>query len=300
MTKPAIGFIGLGLMGSAMVERLQSLGYPLNVIANRSRANIDAAIARGAVEHATARELAAASNIIMLCVDTSASVEARMLGEDGVIAGLSDGKYVVDFGTSLPGSTRMLGEKVAAHGVGYLDAPLGRTPLHARDGLLNIMVGGEKEVFDTLKPVLDDLGENVFHVGGPGVGHTVKLINNFFAMTTATAMSEAFAMADVAGLERETLYGVMSAGPLHSGMMDFIKAYAVDGDPNQLRFAVRNAHKDIGYYARMAEDAGVPSLMSHAANQALALAIADGRQEHLVTQMVDYFSGLFSDNNKTG
>ncbi len=300
MTKPAIGFIGLGHMGSAMVERLQDQGYALNVVANRSRANVDAAIARGAVEHATSRELAAASDIVMLCVDTSASVEARMLGEDGVIAGLSNGKYVIDFGTSLPGSTRMLGEQVAAHGVGYLDAPLGRTPLHARDGLLNIMAGGDKDVFDALKPVLDDLGENVFHVGGPGVGHTVKLINNFFAMTTATAMSEAFAMADVAGLDRETLYGVMAAGPLHSGMMDFVKAYAIDSDPNQLRFVLRNAHKDIGYYARMAEDAGVPSLMSHAANQALALAIADGRQEHMVTQMVDYFSDLFAGKDKAG
>ena len=297
MTKPAIGFIGLGHMGSAMVERLQDLGYPLNVVANRSRTNVDAAIARGAVEHATSRELAAASDIIMLCVDTSASVEARMLGEDGVIVGLSAGKHVIDFGTSLPGSTRMLGEKVAAYGAGYLDAPLGRTPLQARDGLLNIMAGGEKDVFDTLKPVLDDLGENVFHVGGLGAGHTVKLINNFFAMTTATAMSEAFAMADVAGLDRETVYGVMSAGPLHSGMMDFVKAYAIDGDPNQLRFVVRNAHKDIGYYGRMADDAGVPSLMSHAARQALGLAIADGREDHMVTQMVDYFAALYADRN---
>ncbi len=297
MTKPAIGFIGLGQMGSAMVERLQDLGYPLNVVANRSRTNVDAAIDRGAVEHATPRELAAASDIIMLCVDTSASVEARMLGEDGVIVGLSAGKHVIDFGTSLPGSTRMLGEKVTAHGAGYLDAPLGRTPLQARDGLLNIMAGGEKDVFETLKPVLEDLGENVFHVGELGAGHTVKLINNFFAMTTATAMSEAFAMADVAGLDRETVYGVMSAGPLHSGMMDFVKAYAIDGDPNQLRFAVRNAHKDIGYYGRMADDAGVPSLMSHAARQALGLAIADGREDQMVTQMVDYFAALFADRN---
>lgn len=111
MAKPAIGFIGLGLMGSAMVERLQSVGYPVEVLANRSRANVDAAISRGATEAGTARELAAASDIVMLCVDTSASVEARMLGEDGVIAGLKSGATVIDFGTSLPGSTKMLGGK---------------------------------------------------------------------------------------------------------------------------------------------------------------------------------------------
>ena len=114
MTKPKIGFIGLGLMGSAMVGRLQDFDYPLVVTANRSRPNVDAAVARGAVEVTTARDVAAESDIVMLCMDTSESVEARMLGEDGVIAGMKPGTIVVDFGTSLPGSTRMLAEKVAA------------------------------------------------------------------------------------------------------------------------------------------------------------------------------------------
>ncbi len=293
MTQPTIGFIGLGLMGSAMVERLQAQGYALNVIANRSRANVDAAIGRGATEFKTSRELSEASDIVMLCMDTSASVEGRMMGEDGVLAGLSSGNVVIDFGTSLPGSTRMLGEKVAEKGADYLDAPLGRTPAHAVDGLLNIMTAGDKDAFDKVRPVLDDLGENVFHLGPLGAGHTVKLINNFFGMTVANSMAEAFAMADLAGVERQTLYDVMSAGPLHSGMMDFVKGYAVDGDPAQLAFAIKNARKDVGYYATMADDAGVPSLMSGAAKQALALAVAQGRGEDMVSQMTDFFADLF-------
>ncbi len=293
MTKPTIGFIGLGLMGDAMVQRLQAKGYSLNVLANRSRTNVEAAVARGAREKATAREIAEASDIVMLCMDTSASVEARMLGEDGIVAGLSEGKTVIDFGTSLPGSTRMLGEKAAEKGAGYMDAPLGRTPAHALDGALNIMGAGDKAVFDRVKPVLDDLGENVFHLGPLGAGHTVKLINNFFGMTVATSMSEAFAMADLAGVERQTLYDVMAAGPLHSGMMDFVKGYAVDGKPDHLAFAIKNARKDVGYYATMADDAGVPSLMSGAAKQALALAVAQGRSEEMVSQMVDFFTDLF-------
>ena len=101
MTKPAIGFIGLGLMGDAMVQRLQKQGYSLHVIANRSRTNVEAAVARGATEHQTSKALARASEIIMLCMDTTASVESRMLGEDGVLAGLSAGKTVIDFGTCL-------------------------------------------------------------------------------------------------------------------------------------------------------------------------------------------------------
>ncbi|MEM0908277.1 MAG: NAD(P)-dependent oxidoreductase [Pseudomonadota bacterium] len=291
--RPAIGFIGLGLMGSAMVERLQALGYPMTVIANRSRTNVDAALSRGASEATSAQALAGASDIVMLCMDTSQSVESRMRGADGVIAGLKPGALVIDFGTSLPGSTTALAAEVEAAGGRYMDAPLGRTPIHARDGKLNIMAAGTGDDFRRAEAVLNDLGENVFHVGPVGAGHTLKLINNFFAMTTACAMSEAFAMADKAGLQRDTLYGVMAAGPLRSGMMDFVKAYAVDGDPMQLAFSVNNARKDLTYYGAMADMFSAPSTMSGAAKQSLSLAKASGHGDKMVTQMVDFFAELY-------
>ncbi|MXU66646.1 NAD(P)-dependent oxidoreductase [Oceanomicrobium pacificus] len=294
MSRPALGFIGLGQMGVAMCHRLLDLGYPLTVVANRSRANIDAVVERGASEVATAREVAAASDITMLCMDTSASVESRMRGPDGVIAGLREGAVVIDFGTSLPGSTQALGDEVAAAGGTYLDAPLGRTPTHGRKGELNIMGSGDPDTFAKVRPVLDDLGENVFHLGPLGTGHTIKLINNFFAMTTASAMSEAFASADKAGIPRATLYKVMSAGPLHSGMMDFIKANAVDGDPNQLIFSIRNALKDVGYYAQMTEDAGATSLISPATRATLQRAVDDGFGDNLVPELVGFFAALNS------
>ncbi len=290
MTKPNIGFIGLGLMGSAMVQRLQSLGYPVTVLGNRSRERLEAAVARGAVEAANGREVAQASDIVMLCMDTSESVESRMLGEDGVIAGLKPGAVVIDFGTSLPGSTKKLGEAVIAKGGQMLDAPLGRTPSHAVDGLLNIMGAGDEATFNAVKPVLDDLGENVFHLGPLGSGHTIKLINNFFAMTTASAMSEAFAMADTAGIERDKLYSVLSAGPLHSGMMDFVKAYGVDGDREKLAFTIRNAKKDVGYYRQMAEDLSFPTLVSKGTIAVLDEATDAGMGDSYVPQIVDFFS----------
>jgi 2-hydroxy-3-oxopropionate reductase len=293
MSKPAIGFIGLGLMGAAMVGRLQDKGYNVTITANRSRPNIDAAVARGATEVATARDVATASDIVMLCMDTSDSVEARMRGSDGVIAGLKSGSVVIDFGTSLPASTQALGTEVAAAGGTYLDAPLGRTPMHAKDGLLNIMAAGDKAAFDKVEPVLNDLGENVFHLGDLGAGHTIKLINNFFGMTVANAMAEAFVMADVAGIDREKVYSVMSAGPLHSGMMDFVKAYGVDGNPNMLAFAIKNAAKDVGYYDRMAKESGVESVMCKCALRALTEATASGHGDEMVGQMVDVFSKRF-------
>ncbi len=293
MTKPAIGFIGLGLMGAAMVKRLQDLGYALTVTANRSRTNIDIAVGRGAKEVATARDVAAASDIVMLCMDTSASVEARMRGTDGVMSGLKEGAVVIDFGTSLPASTRALAAEAAEKGAAYLDAPLGRTPAHAVDGLLNIMAAGDKQAFEKVEPVLKDLGENVFHLGESGAGHTIKLINNFFGMSVANAMCEAFAFADVAGIDRQQLYDVMSAGPLRSGMMDFVKGYGVDGDPNHLAFAIKNAAKDVGYYVKMTGDAGVESRVARGPLSALNDAVEDGRGELMVSQMVDFYADQF-------
>ena len=293
MSRPKIGFIGLGLMGSAMVQRLLDLDYPVTVIANRARDAVEAATARGATEVTTARELAQASEIVMFCMDTSASVESRVDGPDGVLAGLAPGSVVIDFGTSLPGSTRQIAEAVAGKDAAYLDAPLGRTPSHGREGKLNIMCAGDRAAFDRVRPVLDDLGENVFHLGPTGSGHTIKLINNFFAMTTACAMSEAFAMADAAGIDRQQLFDVMSAGPLKSGMMEFIRAHAVE-NRNELAFSIANAAKDVGYYRQMADDLGCPSRMSGAAADTLAAAREEGWQDRMVPEMVDYLKGKFT------
>ncbi len=286
-----VGFIGVGLMGSAMAHRLLDKGHELQILGNRNRENITVLIERGATEAGTAKDLASASDIVMLCVGTSDQVESRMRGDDGVIAGLKADSVVIDFGTSLPASTKSLGAEVAAAGCQYLDAPLGRTPAHAKDGLLNIMCAGDEAAYNKVLPALQDLGENVFHLGALGSGHTVKLINNFYGMTVANAMCEAFAMADVQGVDRKAVYEVMAAGPLHSGMMDFVKGYGVDGDPAQLAFAIKNAAKDVGYYAEMAKQAGVNSVMSVSTLGALSDATESGKGDEMVSQMVDYYAG---------
>ena len=288
-TQPVIGFIGLGLMGSAMVSCLQDNGYKLVVMANRSREAVDAACARGATEVTSPKEVAEASDIIMLCMDTSQSVEGRMRGNDGIIAGLSSGKIVIDFGTSLPASTRQLAQEVAAKGAQMLDAPLGRTPQHAKDGLLNIMTAGDKEAFDNAKPVLDVVGENVFYLGGSGAGHVMKLLNNAMSMTGASMMSEIYAVADKAGVSRQDVYNVMSSGPNHSGMMDMVSAYALENDPTKLAFAIKNGSKDIGYYQQMLSDSGIINTIAKGAIEEMSAAIENGMGDEMVPKMIDHF-----------
>jgi len=285
-----IGFIGVGLMGSPMANRLIDQGHSLTVLGNKSRTNLEALVARGAKEASSPRDLTQNSDIVMFCVGTSDQVEERMNGDDGVIAGLKPGTVVVDFGTSLPASTRALGEKVAAAGGQYLDAPLGRTPAHAADGQLNIMCSGDEAAYKKVHSELSDLGENVFYLGALGAGHTTKLINNFLGMTMANAVAEAFVMADIQGVSRQSVYDVMSAGPLHSMMMDFVKGYAVDNNPDQLAFAIKNAKKDLGYYDRMAKDAGTESHMVQSTLSALNEADAAGMGDNMVSQMVDFYA----------
>lgn len=292
--KPKIGFIGLGLMGSAMVRRLLNLNYHVTVVAHRNREPVDNAVDMGAIEVSTSAEVAERSDIVMLCVDTTNAVESVMQKEGGVLEKLKSNTVVIDFGTSMPASTRMLAKQCRMKKASMMDAPLGRTPAHAEDGLLNIMAAGEKRDYEKVRPVLEDLGENVFHVGPIGAGHTLKLINNFFAMTTACVMSEAFAMADISGLGRETLYDVMAAGPNRSGMMDFIKAGAVDNDPGQLAFSIANGLKDVSYYTSMAENFQAPSLISPAVKTTLNRADASGYGQKFVPEMVDFLAEMFA------
>lgn len=290
MENPVIGFIGLGLMGGNMAECLLNNGFKLNVM-GRNKDAVAAVTTRGAIEVSTPKELAAASDIIMLCVTTSDVVESLIYGDDGILAGAKEGAVIIDYGTSIPESTRKIGSDLAAKGVGMLDAPLGRTPAHAKDGLLNIMAAGDKDTFEKVKPVLDVQGENVFYIGALGAGHVTKLINNFMGMTTVCAMSQAFAIAKRADIEPQQLFDIMSAGPSNSPFMQFAKKYAVD-DISDLGFSIANANKDIAYFVQMVEDMGTRAQIAEGTSSNLQAALDAGMGDGNVPEIFDYFMKL--------
>ena len=184
MAKPTIGFIGLGLMGGNMVENLQKRGFKV-IVMDLNQEAVDRVLARGnATQASSPKELAANSDIVQFCLTTSAVVEKIVYGENGVLAGIKKGSVLIDFGTSIPTSTQKIGADLAKKGVGMIDAPLGRTPAHAKDGLLNIMAAGDKATFDKYEPMLKEQGENVFYLGKLGSGHVTKLINNCLLYTS--------------------------------------------------------------------------------------------------------------------
>jgi 3-hydroxyisobutyrate dehydrogenase-like beta-hydroxyacid dehydrogenase len=284
---PTLGFIGAsGLMGHGMAKNLLAKGHPLAITVHHNRERIADLLAAGAQEAASPAALAAGSDIVFVCVTGSPQVEAVICGQQGLLAGAQAGLMIVDCSTSEPASTSKLRERCAATGVVFVDAPLARTPIEAEAGRLNVMVGAEPAVFATLLPVLQCFAENVFHVGGPGAGHTIKLLNNFIAQAICTATAEAFAVGQRAGIDPHKLVELVSAGAVNSGIFQAM-AKTLHGDLAGLKFELDNARKDIRYYTHLAESLAVPSVVGEAVHQSLVIASALGHGKKYVPSLVE-------------
>jgi 3-hydroxyisobutyrate dehydrogenase-like beta-hydroxyacid dehydrogenase len=282
-----IGFIGAsGLMGHGMARNLLAKGHSLTLAVHRNRDRVADLLAAGATEAASAKDVAAASDLVFICVTGSPQVEASVTGANGLLAGAHPGLMIVDCSTSEPDSTARLREQCAASGVPFVDAPLSRTPVEAEAGRLNVMVGADQSVFDGLQPILACFAENIFHVGGPGAGHTIKLLNNFIAQAVCTATAEAFAVGQRAGLDLKALVDLVSVGPVNSGLFQAM-AKTLQGQLDGLKFELDNARKDVRYYTHLAEGLAIPTVMGEAVHQSLVLASALGHGRKFVPSLVE-------------
>jgi 3-hydroxyisobutyrate dehydrogenase-like beta-hydroxyacid dehydrogenase len=282
-----IGFIGAsGLMGHGIAKNLRAKGHSLALTIHRNRERVADLLAAGATEAASPAALASSCEAVFICVTGSPQVEANVLGERGLLAGAKPGLVIVDCSTSEPGSTARLRELAVAKGVSFVDAPLARTPVEAELGTLNVMVGANAATFARLQPVLHTFAENVLHVGEPGAGHTIKLLNNFIAQAICTATAEAFAVGARAGVELSKLVDLVSAGAVNSGLFQAM-AKTLHGDLGGLKFELDNARKDLRYYTHLAESLNVPSLVGESVHQSLALASALGHGRKYVPSLVE-------------
>ena len=283
----SIGFIGAsGLMGHGMAKNLLARGHALTLAVHRNRERVADLLAAGASEAATPAQVAAASEIVFVCVTGSPQVEAALGAAQGLLAGARPGLVIIDCSTSEPASPARLRERCAAVGVVLVDAPLSRTPVEAEAGRLNVMVGAEADVFARIEPVLRGFAENVIHVGAPGAGHTLKLLNNFIAQAVCTATAEAFAVGQRAGIDLHKLVELISAGPVNSGLFQAM-AKTLHGDLAGLKFELDNARKDVRYYTHLAEGLAIPTLVGEGVHQSLALASALGHGRKFVPSLVE-------------
>lgn len=277
-----IGFIGLGLMGHGMAKNLLKKGHALSFLVHRNRANLADLLDLGGKEVTSPAKLAEASDCIILCVTGTPQVEANVYG--GLLEGARNGQIVIDCSTSMPESTDRIRADFEKKGVRLVDAPLARTPQHAEDGKLNCMVGADDRTFAEVKPVLEKFCENIFHVGGPGAGHRIKLVYNFVAMAHAAICCEALAACAKVGLSLENFFKLVSAGGANSNMFQMLVPKALKGELDGLMFTIGNAKKDIDYYQHM-----VSGPMGTALHQVLVQANALGLGEKFVPSLLEAY-----------
>ncbi|RMD91396.1 MAG: NAD(P)-dependent oxidoreductase [Alphaproteobacteria bacterium] len=289
--KLAVGFVGTGLMGHGMAKNILAAGHPLTVIAHRNRAPVEDLVARGAREAQSLEELAAASEVIFICAPASPQVEAIV---EGLWPGLREGAVVVDCSTSDPASSAKLAERLAERGVGFADAPLGGTPVQAEEGRLHTMVGATDEVFARIEPVIGTWAERIVHIGGPGDGHRMKLINNFLSLGYAAIYSEALTLAAKVGLGPKKVDSVLRGSRMDCGFYQTFMGYIIEGNRESHKFTLANAYKDLRYLESMANAAGVANPVGNAAKNSFALAISAGGDgpEDYVPHLVEFIGRL--------
>jgi 3-hydroxyisobutyrate dehydrogenase-like beta-hydroxyacid dehydrogenase len=286
--KPRIGFIGLGLMGHGMAKNIVAKGFPLTIRVHRNRKPAEDILAAGAKEARTNAELAQASDVVLLCVTGSPQIEEIVYGEEGILGAARSGLTVVDTSTAEPASTAKIRADFARKGVAYVDAPLARTPKEAEEGRLNTMVGADDATFERLKPVFSAYCENIVHAGPPGHGHMLKLVNNFIAMSMATAVAEACAACAKAGVSIKKLHELVSAGAVNSGIFQLIVGKMLEGgDLTGLKFTLVNAMKDLRYYTHFAESLPTPAIVGEAVHQSLINANLLGFGDKFVASLLE-------------
>ena len=271
-----VGFIGLGTMGAKMAASLQKAGYRLMVHDLRR----DAAaphLAAGAVWADTVRQVAEASDVVFTSLPAPADVEEVARGEGGLLAGMRPGGAYFDLSTNAPDVVRRIHAAFAERGVHMLDAPVSGGPRGAATGKLAIWVGGEKEVFDQYKPLLDAIGDQARYVGAIGTATVAKLVHNCLGYMLNRALSEVFTLGVKAGVEPLTLWETVRQGALgRARTFDVLINQFLPGVYDPPAFALRLAHKDVSLATGLGRELQVPMPMANLALDELTTALNRG------------------------
>lgn len=253
-----IGFIGLGIMGRGMTVNLLKAGYAVTVW-NRTARRMDEFVQAGAKPARSPADLASQCDLILICVSDTPDVEQVILGQDGVLGGISAGKLVVDHSTISPQATRAIGAKLAEKGAAMLDAPVSGGSEGAARGTLSIMVGGEVAAFERARPVLEVYGRTITHVGDLGSGQMVKLVNQILVVGTMLAVSEGLLFAQAGGLDLEKTLKAVEGGAAGSWMLSNRGSQAIVRDFRP-GFTIDLQQKDLRLVLQAADQMGIPML----------------------------------------
>ncbi len=277
MSKPKIGFIGLGIMGKPMAGHLIDAGYEL-VVHNRNRDAVDELVGKGAIEAHSGKEVAEQSDIVITMLPDSPDVESVALGEGGIIEGAHEELIFVDMSTIAPSVTTQVGEVLAEKGVQSLDAPVSGGDIGAQNATLSIMVGGDEDTFNAVKPLFDIMGQSAILCGPLGAGQTVKACNQILVAVTIAGVSEALTMGTKAGVDPIKIVQVLSGGLARCGVLENRGERMVNGDFDP-GFRIRLHYKDLNIIQKTSNDFGVPLPVTSEVFELFKTAMVKGRGE---------------------
>jgi 3-hydroxyisobutyrate dehydrogenase len=272
-----IGYVGLGVMGSQMTKILLEKGHTVTGY-NRTRSKVEWLIEKGMKWADSPRAVAQAADITLSMVTNSDAVSQIANGPNGIIEGLSSGKVWVDMSTASPALSRTLAAKVREKGADMVDAPVSGSVITVQQGKLSVMVGGQPETFERVKPLLLDLGPKVTHVGENGLALVMKIATNLNLPVQIMAFTEAVLLAEKSGIKRETAIEVLLGSVVASPMLQYRGPFVLN-PPDEAWFNVNMMQKDMQLALELGRQVNVPLPTGSVANEYLTAARAMGLAE---------------------
>jgi 3-hydroxyisobutyrate dehydrogenase-like beta-hydroxyacid dehydrogenase len=285
-----VGFIGLGVMGGELTKRLINKGHTLTGH-NRTKSKADWLIKAGMKWANSPREVAAATDIVFSMVTNSQALEAIAEGPDGILAGLGPGKIYVDISTVSPDYSRAVAEKVRAKGADMLDSPVSGSVITLQEGKLSVMVGGRKETFEKVKPILLDIGPKVTHVGGNGLALVLKIASNLSLAVQMLAFSEGVLLAEKSGISREIAVDVLTNSAIASPMVKYRGPFVIKL-PEEAWFNVNMMQKDVLLALELGRKLDVPMPSTAVSNEFLTAARGIGLEKEDFAVVFDVLAKL--------
>jgi 3-hydroxyisobutyrate dehydrogenase len=265
-----LGYVGLGYMGAALARRLlrkdKMRVYDLRPEMMARLADL------GGIASQSPKALAANSDVVMMCLPTSAEVQQAIFGSDGLATGLKKGSLIADMTTGDPNATRAMAKELAKSGITLIDAPVSGGPHGAAAGTIAIMVGAPADVYDQILPVFETISPNVFHCGDVGTGHTMKLVNNIIAAGVRMVTFEAVTMGIKSGLSLETCARVLAKGSARSYTTEITLPKFVQGEL-KTNFSLALMYKDARLATELATASGSPMPVCNLVREIFQIAV---------------------------
>jgi 3-hydroxyisobutyrate dehydrogenase-like beta-hydroxyacid dehydrogenase len=287
-----IGFVGLGAMGFPMARRVMNAGYPLITTFHRHRGAADELEKLGAEVVNSPAEVSRKSDAVITILPADAELRECILGETGVLEGLSAGKVLIDMTTCTPETLLKITERVEACGARVLDAPVSGGTDGAAAGTLSIMAGADPELLEQYKPLLGAMGTRIFHVGPVGQGKLIKIINQSLAAIHLLAIGEAWALGIRGGANKNLIYDVVRESSGYSRMMDLRLQKFLFAGSFEPGFRLDLMKKDVLLAADAARESGTPMLLTSAAAQIFTAASAAGHGNADFSRAAEYLAEL--------